>query len=104
MPCCVDLGFRAIDTVGNARETKEWVQKHHLKTIRVITATYHMPRALFEINRVIPDVVLYRYPVRTPQFDPFSEKGILLVLSEYHKILVTLLHFTQEFLQKNVLS
>ncbi len=104
MPCCIDLGFEARDTVGNAREIKEWVQTYHLKSIRVITATYHMPRTLFEMKRVIPDVTLYRQPVRTLQFDPFSRKGVRLVLSEYHKTLVTLLHLIQEILQKNILS
>lgn len=61
--CCVDLGYRAMNTVGNARETAEWVQSHDVKSLIVVTSNYHMPRALAEIAAELPHVELHPYPV-----------------------------------------
>ncbi len=63
--CCVDLGFRAENTRGNARETADWVRYHHYKTLIVVTADFHMPRALLELHAAMPGVRLYPYPVET---------------------------------------
>src|SRR5688572_28380183 len=51
--CCVDLGFTAADTVGNARETLAWAQAMRYRDIIVVTADYHMPRAMLELNAVL---------------------------------------------------
>ena len=48
--CCVDLGFTAADTVGNARETAEWAKAMRYSSLTVVTADYHMPRAMLELN------------------------------------------------------
>lgn len=66
--CCVDLGFQAADTSGNARETAAWVREGHVKSLRVVTASYHMPRSLVELKRHLPDVELVPHPVFPPQF------------------------------------
>lgn len=63
--CCVDLGFRAEDTQGNARETQAWVRKHGFKSLIVVTADYHMPRSLLELQAAMPEVRLRAYPVAT---------------------------------------
>ena len=45
--CCVDLGYRARDTAGNAREMRDWAKIHNIKgPLIVVTSNYHMPRAL----------------------------------------------------------
>ena len=51
--CCVDLGFTAADTVGNARETVAWAQAMRYRNLIIITADYHMPRAMLELNAVL---------------------------------------------------
>ena len=51
--CCVDLGFTAADTVGNARETAAWSQAMRYDSLIVVTADYHMPRAMLELNAVL---------------------------------------------------
>jgi len=51
--CCVDLGFTAADTVGNARETADWAQAMRYNQLIVVTADYHMPRAMLELNAVL---------------------------------------------------
>jgi len=67
--CCVDLGFKAENTLGNARETAPWVARHHYHTLIVVTADYHMPRALLELKAAMPGVALYPFPVATEAVD-----------------------------------
>ena len=63
--CCVDLGFAAANTVGNARETAEWAKSKGYKSLIVVTADYHMPRSMLELRAAMPNVELYAYPVKT---------------------------------------
>jgi uncharacterized SAM-binding protein YcdF (DUF218 family) len=57
--CCVDLGFKADSTRSNAEEVSAWVAQHGFKTIRLVTAGYHMPRARAELEARLPaDVVV----------------------------------------------
>ncbi len=67
--CCVDLGFSAMDTVGNGRETAAWASQHGYESLVVVTADYHMPRALLELSAAMPDTQLTPYPVATPQLN-----------------------------------
>lgn len=52
--CCVDLGFAADDTRSNAAEVAQWAARHRLRSIRLVTAGYHMPRARAEIAARLP--------------------------------------------------
>lgn len=61
--CCVDLGYAALNTVGNAAETQRWAQVHGYRRVIVVTAAYHMPRSLAELARAMPDVDLVPHPV-----------------------------------------
>ena len=63
--CCVDLGFHAENTRGNARETAGWAKYHDYRSVIVVTADYHMPRAMLELKATMPGVQLYAYPVVT---------------------------------------
>ncbi len=63
--CCVDLGFAAANTVGNARETSEWAKSKGYTSLIVVTADYHMPRSMLELRAAMPHVELYPYPVKT---------------------------------------
>ncbi len=55
--CCIDLGFRAVDTRSNALETARWAAKHKVKTMRLVTHDWHMRRARLELDQVLPDTV-----------------------------------------------
>lgn len=59
----VTLGRAAQSTRGNAVETAAWVRANGLRSLIVVTAGYHMPRALAELARTLPDVALYPAPV-----------------------------------------
>ncbi|MFA5951232.1 MAG: YdcF family protein [Hyphomicrobium sp.] len=61
--CCVDLGYAALDTVGNAAEARRWAEALRYKKLIVVTASYHMPRSIAELARVMPGVELIPHPV-----------------------------------------
>lgn len=91
--CCVDLGYEAEDTRGNALETGEWARKRGYNSLIVVTSAYHMPRSLAEIGEELPDVTLVPYPVNPDgrdyagwQSDP---ELFRLLLVEYTKYILT---------------
>jgi uncharacterized SAM-binding protein YcdF (DUF218 family) len=65
MACCVDLDHSALNTVGNAVETKRWALRRNIRSLIVVTSNYHMPRAMAELGRQLPDVALIPFPVVT---------------------------------------
>ncbi len=92
--CCVDLGFSAADTIGNARETASWARAYGFKRLTVVTADYHMPRALLELKGALPEGQLQPYPVATDELDARrwwrSGEGARRMIMEYCKYLVIL--------------
>lgn len=67
--CCVDLGFEAEDTIGNAQEIAAWARSKDYDSLIVVTSDYHMPRALVEIRSAARGVTLIPYAVETPSLD-----------------------------------
>lgn len=55
--CCIDLGFRAVDTRSNAMETARWVARNKITSLRVVTHDWHMRRGLLELKIALPDTV-----------------------------------------------
>ena len=64
--CCIDLDKRAQNTMDNANEARDWAERHGFGSLIVVTSSYHMPRALVELERVMPDVDLIAYAVSPP--------------------------------------
>lgn len=94
--CCVDLGYEALDTIGNARETRQWAQVHNIsRSLIVVTSNYHMPRALAELSAELPEISLYPFPVVSEHVDVAGWANdlrvIRLVGGEYVKYLGALL-------------
>ncbi len=99
--CCINIGHAADDTVGNAQETAQWVKKHKITSIRLVTASYHMQRSLLEFRYAMPNIKIIAHPV-------FPEKVIIdrwwmwpgsakLVIGEYTKLLLArTLHWLQD--------
>lgn len=92
LDCCVDLGRKALNTWGNAIEVAEWARDRQFRSLIVVTSTWHMPRALYELNRIMPEVELLSYPVVTDKMqdagwwtEPQTAK---LLLKEYAKYLL----------------
>ena len=94
--CCVDLGYQAIDTAGNAAETKLWAETHQLThALIVVTSNYHMPRALLELSAALPHTTFYPYPVVSDHAnvtDWWRDKRVArLVAGEYVKFIGALI-------------
>ena len=76
------LGHAAATTHGNAVEIAAWAKAWQLRRVRVVTAWFHMPRALVELRRAMPDVELLPEPVA---FDEPVRTNLLF--REYAKFL-----------------
>jgi uncharacterized SAM-binding protein YcdF (DUF218 family) len=94
----VRLGRQATSTRGNALETAAWARGHDIHTLIVVTAYYHMPRALTELRRVLPGVTLYPDPVLRPQSGFLGPLvTVRLTAEEYTKYLLALAGVTTLF-------
>lgn len=51
----VDL--KARNTIENARNGAQWAMKNHVNSILLVTNEAHMPRAYFELRRLLPEKV-----------------------------------------------
>ena len=89
--CCVDLDYSAVNTLGNAVETRRWAIDRGFHSLVIVTSAYHMPRALAEIAHQLPEVTLVPYPVVSDRLrvEPWWSNSATtrLVLSEYFKYL-----------------
>lgn len=92
--CCIEMGHTAQDTAGNAIEAARWMAKQGFRSLRLVTANYHMPRTLMEFRLAMPDVTLVANPI-FPQHvkvdDWWRYRGTAgLIASEYAKYLLAL--------------
>lgn len=87
----VDVGYEALDTVGNADETRDWARAQGFSRLIVVTSAYHMPRTLTELGRAMPEVTLIPYRVVSGTLQTqrwWTHPGtVRLLLSEYIKFL-----------------
>lgn len=89
--CCVDLGYEALDTVGNADEARSWARANGYSRLIVVTSSYHMPRSLAELALAMPDAELIAHAVTPPTFPDsgwwLHVNTTRLLMSEYLKYL-----------------
>jgi uncharacterized SAM-binding protein YcdF (DUF218 family) len=92
--CCIVLGYEADNTLGNAVETAQWMRQEGFRSLRLVTANYHMPRSLLEFSRVMPETRIVANPVFPDRVRQerwwASPATATLVLAEYHKYLLSL--------------
>lgn len=81
MACCITLGYQAYDTHSNAMEAAQWVSEHSAHSVRLVTADWHMRRAMLDLGREMPARVRVE-PDAVPSRPSF---GALFL--EYHKLL-----------------
>jgi uncharacterized SAM-binding protein YcdF (DUF218 family) len=82
----ITIGRYAGSTRGNAVETAAWAVQNRIGSLIVVTAAFHMPRALAELHRVLPDVALFPVPVLPPANDD-ADRGpsLRLEMGEFAK-------------------
>jgi len=98
--CCVDLGYEALDTVGNADETRTWANSNGYTRLIIVTSRYHMPRSLAELALAMPGVTLLPYAV-TPRRFPETAWWLhptttRVLISEYLKFLPAVARLTAQ--------
>lgn len=83
------LDRRADSTQQNAREVALFVRQKQFRSIRLITANYHMPRSVLEVKRLLPGVTVIPDAVFPSAFrrDAWWKDALTrsLLLSEFHK-------------------
>jgi len=89
--CCIVLGHEADDTFGNAHETAQWIRRQGFRSLRLVTAWYHMPRSLLEFDRAMPEIDIVAHPVFPDQVKQerwWAWRGTaVLLVNEYVKYL-----------------
>jgi uncharacterized SAM-binding protein YcdF (DUF218 family) len=92
--CCVDLDRSALNTFGNALETKRWAHEHNFNSLIVVTSNWHMPRAMAELAHQLPEATLIPYPVMSEKVksEPWWQNidTARFLLAEYLKYLFAL--------------
>ena len=92
MECCITLGYSADSTIGNAYETADWMRDQGFRSLRLVTANYHMRRSLLELSMAMPNVELVPHPVVAPTVhldEWWAWPGTAnLLMNEYNKLLV----------------
>ena len=88
--CCVEL-ISPPTMRGNAIAARRWAMQHEMRSLRLVTASYHMPRALVVFAREMPEYDLYQWAV-TPEDlrldDWWRDRAMLRLLArEYAKYL-----------------
>lgn len=91
----VVLGYAAGNTIGNADEAAQWMHEEGYHSLRLVTASYHMPRSLLEFRRAMPGVTIVPHPVVSTHIrqDAWWENpgSASLLVGEYLKYLATLI-------------
>ncbi|MFP4097744.1 MAG: YdcF family protein [Alphaproteobacteria bacterium] len=89
--CCITLGHDATTTTGNAQEVKKWITDNKIKSIRLVTSSYHMPRAKIEFTHALHtyNAKIILHPVKQKEDDNKINtlKQLKLVFGEYNKTL-----------------
>lgn len=85
------LGHVARNTTENALESLAWMKRNGFTSLRLVTASYHMPRSYSEFKNVMPDIQILPHPVFPQTFkhaDWWKWRGsTALIVSEYTKFL-----------------
>ncbi len=90
--CCIDLGYQAMNTIGNADEARHWAMRWGFRSIMVVTSDFHMARSLVEFSRAMPDIKLIAHPVpsRFGRQPWWSSRALAQTLArEYMKLLAS---------------
>ncbi|PZQ46115.1 MAG: YdcF family protein [Micavibrio aeruginosavorus] len=95
----VTLDYAAGDTVSNATESKKWIAEHEIKSIRLVTANYHMTRSMLMFHKEMPGLIIYKHPVVPDGFAPWSKPFWSLTFQEYNKCLAAWLRL--DLMNKN---
>lgn len=81
----------ASNTRGNAAESAAWAARENIRSLRLVTGAYHMPRSLLEFRAAAPGIAVVPHPVfpEHVKADWWAWPGtLLLIASEYNKTML----------------
>lgn len=91
LPCCITIDHEAQNTYQNAELTAAWLQQNNYQSVLLVTANYHMPRAMLLFAHHAPHIAVTADPVFPRQFNAQKwwewPTSTVLVLGEYGKYL-----------------
>lgn len=88
-PCCLVLGYQAVDTSGNAKEVQEWVNDQNIESFVLVTSRYHMPRAYMQISNMLPETQIHKHVTDSEKdYEAWQGRFWSLTFSEYNKMLI----------------
>lgn len=84
------LGNQAKNTVENAIEVRELIRRNNIRSLRLVTSFYHMPRSEQEILAQNPDIKIIAHPVYSQYVSAQwwkKPRSFILIASEYNKFI-----------------
>ncbi|MGN6670412.1 MAG: YdcF family protein [Candidatus Nucleicultricaceae bacterium] len=88
----ITLGYTSNTTIQNAKEVSDWLMKNDVKSLRLVTSHYHMPRSSLELRMLRPNCMVVQHPVLSEKFNQnpwWWEHNAWIVFLEYNKFLAT---------------
>lgn len=86
----ITIGYRAKNTIENAKETIAWLQQNKINSIRLVTSNYHMPRSVTEFKAKDKNLKIIPHPVYSDRVEKKwwkSWRTFSLIFKEYNKFL-----------------
>jgi len=87
----ITLGFKAKNTFQNSIETFEWVKENKIREIILVTDNWHMKRAMFLFQSVIPNLKIYPMAIESINFYQFfyEPKILITIIIEHIKYIIS---------------
>jgi len=99
--CCVFIGHMAKNTAQNAEEARQWVTQKYIRSARLVTSNYHMPRAALEFHHAMPDIEIIEHAVMAEDKEYKNRGGFWrVIVGEYNKTILSWLRLS--FSQRQV--
>ena len=84
------LGYKATNTIENASEVSEWIKQNDIKSVRLVTSNYHIPRSIAELETYHLPIQIIIHPVYSKYVKKEWWKhwgSFKLIATEYNKFL-----------------
>lgn len=98
-PSIIDLDYQSDSTCENAQQTAKWIWNHNFRSVRLVTAHYHIHRSLLEFYQRLPDVEIIVHPIVPRIFQKgdwyWNLDAWSILWREYHKYVGALLVYSQ---------
>ncbi len=97
----ITLDNRSTNTIENATEAAEWIEKNNISSIRLVTSNYHLLRSEQEFRAKVPHLKIILHPVYSENVSTRWWRNLgsfALVASEYNKFLIVWLRSRAELL------